>query len=569
MINLKEINLERFYYNSLFRDYIFSFDNLQDRFQYDYRKLESYKENAEHIKKFYNSEFRNEISAILKKYNTGLNCSSKTLKNIESLKNKDSIVVMGGQQPGFLCGPVYIIYKILTILKLSSYLAEKLNISVIPCFWNASDDSNFENINNLYFLGQELKKIDLNMTGHESSRPDFRDKQVRFSDIYFPQLMIKNKINEFAELLSDTEFKPKIFSLLQDCLDVTLSNFCQKDELSISSFFSVIISRIFSNYGLIVIDPTIPEFKKMAAKIFKFDVMNHVKINKIIVENGNMLVRRGYHAQLDKSSGNDSLNFFQSISGSRVKIIETDDNKFLVSGKFKNRAELNDIIDEDILSLNFNVVLRPLFQDWLLPVVSTVCGPGEVSYFAQLKEIYNMAEIGMPVIYPRFSATIIENKISSVLERTGIHQEDFKFGKEALKKKILLADKVKEIDGLLEDFQNDIFIKLENLKKIIVIKDISTAGSFERVERNIRKELEVLYKKIYSDIKKRNSFISDAVDKIYLNLFPGSMLQERIVNIFNYINKYDFGFLESIYNHIIPMSFSHKFIKIGEAKDGN
>jgi uncharacterized protein YllA (UPF0747 family) len=234
-----------------------------------------------------------------------------------------------------------------------------------------------------------------------------------------------------------------------------------------------------------------------------------------------------------------------------------------------NESKLIDIIDNEILSLNLNVVLRPLFQDWILPVVCTVCGPGEVSYFAQLKEIYNMAEIGMPVIYPRFSATIIENKISSVLEKIGIRQEDFELGKEALKKKILLADKGKEIDELLINFQNDIMLKLENLKKTITIKNINTNSSFDRVEKNIRKELEILYKKIYSDIKKRDSFISDAVDRIYLNLFPDSWLQERVVNIFNYINKYDFGFLDSIYSQIIPMSFSHKFIKIEKAKDGS
>ena len=180
-----------------------------------------------------------------------------------------------------------------------------------------------------------------------------------------------------------------------------------------------------------------------------------------------------------------------------------------------------------------------------------------------------MAEIGMPVIYPRFSATIIENKVSSLLKKIKIKEKDFELGKEALKKKILLADKGKEIDELLKNFQNDIILKLENLKKIITIKSIDTGSSFDRVEKNIRKEVEILYKKIYSDIKKRDSFISDAVDRIYLNLFPDSMLQERVVNIFNYINKYDFGFLDSIYSQIIPMSFSHKFIKIEKAKDGS
>lgn len=564
MITVSEISLERFYHNSLFADYIFNFDNLQDRFQYDYRKLESYKESASHIKSCYDSKIRNEVAAILKKHNTRLNCSSKTLENTESLRDKDSVVIIGGQQPGFLGGPAYIIYKILTILKISSFFREKLNIKAVPCFWNASDDSNFDNINNLYYLGQELKKVDLNLADNMLNRDGSSIKQIRFSDIYLPQSAVKNVINEFLDLLSDTEFKPKILNLLQDCIDVTLSNFNQKDRLGISSFFSVIISRLFSGYGLVVVDPAVPEFKRLAVKILEFDVANHVEINKIVKENGNLLAGRGYHAQLSKSLSFDSLNFFQSMSGSRTKIIKADEDKFLASGKVRSKTGIIDIIKKETPSLNLNVVLRPLFQDSILPVICTVCGPGEVSYFAQLKEIYDMAGIRMPVIYPRFSATIIENKISSAVEKIGIHEEDFKLGRETLKKKILLTDKIREIDKQLASFQNNVFLKLENLKKTIIIKDIGSGSSFDRVEKNIGKELDVLRKKIYSDIKRRNSFISDAVDRIYLNLFPDSILQERVVNIFNYINKYDFGFLDSIYSQIIPMSFSHKFMKIGK-----
>jgi len=351
MIRIEETTLGKFYHNSLFKDYIFNFDSLGDRFHSDYRKFESYESNANRIKNCYDDKLRNDVAVILKKYNERLDCSSITLENIESLRVNGSVVVIGGQQPGFLGGPAYIVYKILTILKLSSFLQEKLNIRVIPCFWNASDDSNFDNINNLYFLGSELKKIDLSLTDHGLNKPDTNLKQIRFSDIYYPLLAVKNKINEFAGLLPDTEFKPKIFNLFQDCLDVTLSNFKQKDGISISSFFSVLISRIFSGYGLVVMDPSVPEFKKLSAKILKFDVTNHVKINKIIKENGRLLAGRGYHGQLNKSLNNNSLNFFQSTSGNREKIMETDEKKLI------------DIIDNEILSLNLNVVLRPLFQD--------------------------------------------------------------------------------------------------------------------------------------------------------------------------------------------------------------
>ena len=72
------------------------------------------------------------------------------------------------------------------------------------------------------------------------------------------------------------------------------------------------------------------------------------------------------------------------------------------------------ISEDDPGFISWNVIMRPVIQDTIFPVLATVCGPGEVSYFAQISGVYDLMDVKLPVIYPRFSATIIEKNIGKI-----------------------------------------------------------------------------------------------------------------------------------------------------------
>jgi len=103
-------------------------------------------------------------------------------------------------------------------------------------------------------------------------------------------------------------------------------------------------------------------------------------------------------------------------------------------------------------------------------------------------------------------------------------------------------------------------LKLIDLKNSINFNTGATGSAFDRIERNFKKEIEVLTKKLYSEFEKSNELIFANLDKIYLNIFPENKLQERIVNIFNYINKYDFKLIDNLYNLVKPFDFFHKLL---------
>lgn len=555
-IKLKDIDIKKFYYNDLNYDYIFNFSKLGKYYHYDYQDIKSYEKRASDITSDYHHNLRPKVCDILKSYNFSLGCDYKTIENIDKLLEKSSVVVIGGQQPGLFASPLFIIYKILTILKVSNFLEEKLNIKAVPVFWNASDDSNLKYIKSFNILNQALHQITL----------DTKDikKGMRFSDIFFPLSKWEMIIEDIGNALRPTDFKENIINFLYNCFKINsdfISNHKNSNNrISISEHFSKVVSKMFSRYGLVMFDPGAKELKNLANKILKFDVNNYERINKIINDTGFELERKGYHSQLkfmDKT-----VNFFWNVDNVREKISPAKNGAFYIKKNKVEREKLLEYIDSDVRRASLNVVLRPLFQDSIFPVICSVCGSGEVSYFSQLGEVYDLAGMKLPVIYPRFSATIVEKKIKKILDKMEISYNKLATGRENLTSEILKNRLNINLDKIILEIEKDISEKIKQAEKNILLSEMNVSASFDRIKRNMRKEINVLKKKLYSEYRNQNEYIGESIGKVFLNLFPNDNLQEREISVWSYINRYGFELLDSLYSKFQPFDFTHKFIEI-------
>jgi bacillithiol biosynthesis cysteine-adding enzyme BshC len=588
MFESKEVHTKKFYYNGLYRDYIFNFEKLSDFYQYDYRNIQSYRERITDIRNNYDEKKRLKIYDILKTYNKNIECGAKTLENIEKFKNINSAIVVGGQQPGLLSGPLFTIYKILTILKLSSFLEKKLKVPVVPCFWNASDDSDRDEVDNFNIMKAdgEIKNIKLDLQGIS--------EWTRYSDILITKDRVDRVIEEIEKTLYPTDFKKDIINFYKKgVVDIfsKVSSGCSygknsvEGKISISTFFSALIARMFSDYGIVVIDPSYSELKELSFNLLEFDINNNWKISNLINSTGKSLKEKGYHNQLASFPG--ALNSFYCMEGVRHKIYQDyQDSKLdsankndkslfeMEAGEGANkkaykysRKDLIALFEENPSNISLNVVLRPLFQDSELPVLCSICGPGEISYIAQLKPVYDLYGFKMPVVYPRFSATIIEKKIKKLLVKFNISEEELGLAvDEVIKTKIASKAKV-DVAKLMVGLEKDIQAGLERVEKALmntatVDTDMNVSNSFDRIRRNIKKEAGVLEKKIYSELKKQDEFTLKGIEKIYANIFPDGSLQERKINIISYQNKYGFGLIDELYSAVEPFSFLHKFLEI-------
>jgi len=537
---------KKFYYNNLFYDYLFNFEKLEQFYSFDHRLAGSYRQRAQEVTRNYRHSLRGDLCSLLVRHNSRLGCSEKTISNIKRLTNRDSLVVIGGQQPVLFGGPLFLIYKAITVIRMAHYLEQQLNVGIIPCFWNASDDSNTAQINSISLFGQKTIE-DITVFGLKKGR--------RFSDLSVSLGEAADVLGELRDRLAPTDFREKIIDFLKQCI----RDAAREEVLFVSDLFSSVLLKLFSDYGLVIIDPAIEGIKDMAWDVIDFDIKNFKAVNSMVKSAGDRLKGMGYHAQI-KTNMN-TLNFFFSSRGKR-KRITSDKGGFLLNGRSLSPQQLAGMAKKQIGDVCPNVVLRPLVQDTVFPVVATVCGPGEVSYFAQLKDVYSYAGKKLPVIYPRFSATLVEKNIKKVMQK---YQLDYsmlfssmqKIEKMALKKFLDF-----DIDSIVSCLHHDIINRIDEAEQEAFSNLMDVASSFDRIKRNLGKETGVLRSKLFSEYKNQNRYISQAVYKLKLNLLPGDDLQERKISIFSFINKYDFTLVDSLYQSFKPFNYTHKFIEV-------
>jgi bacillithiol biosynthesis cysteine-adding enzyme BshC len=438
-------------------------------------------------------------------------------------------------------------------MKLSSYFEKGLEAPVIPCFWNASDDSDSSQIDNVKIINEKIENIKLDLS-------DF-DAKTRYSDIFLDPERIKKTVKKLEEILRPTDFTSEIIDFINSSVRY-MEESCSDAEgkISISSLFSSLAVKMFSDYGIVIVDPAITELKRLSLDLLDFDMDKHGMIKDLIMSAGRVLSSRGYHIQLDPVP--DTLDFFLKSKSSRTKVYAKENKWFRVSANDYSKKELGDLVRENTGDVSLNVVLRPLLQDRSLPVLCSVCGPGEVSYFAQLKPVYGMLNMKMPVIYPRFSATVIENRIKKLILGLEIQDSELEYRREDVIKKAIDNDLKDGISMSIKDLENDIEKRITGLEEKFESNKVDISSSFDRIKRNLKKEIEVLRKKIYSGYKKQNEFAVKSIDKIYSNIFPEGNLQEREINIISYLNKYSLGLINDLYDSVKPLDFLHKFLEI-------
>ncbi len=557
-MNFNVIGLKNniFYYSNLYRDYVFEFDKLSNFFSYDYRSLDQYKTRIDFLKKTYDKDIIDNLCDELYEYNHLLGCGKKTLENINILKNEDSFTLVAGQQPGIFSGPLYTIYKAISLVSLSALLSEKLNVKITPVFWNASEDNDIDEVKSINIPSGTLEKISIDI-------PEYLSR-LSFSKVILPVDEYENLVRKLLDSLQATEYKKEIEKFLNRILDIMM-NAGKNDGFSVSRFFSAILCQLFSDYGLVIIDPELSVLKKFSRKIIEFDISKQSEIHGSIDFNSRELAALGYHNQLNLLR--DHLDFFLNTKNGREKIRINEKGNYCIQGydSKKNEFSLNELKDvllKNISDTALNVITRPVLQDWVLPNIATVCGPGEISYFAQIKDIYTFFGIEMPVIIPRLSATLIEKKIKESMQKIKLDYESLELFPDRQARTMLKNMIGFDINSFLLGLENEVSGLIGDKKKILKKHDIDGENSFNRIENNLKKEIEILGKRIISGYGRKNTYVADSINKIYNNLLPEKNLQERSVNIFDYINRYGFQIINGIKENINPFDFNHKFIEI-------
>jgi uncharacterized protein YllA (UPF0747 family) len=230
--------------------------------------------------------------------------------------------------------------------------------------------------------------------------------------------------------------------------------------------------------------------------------------------------------------------------------------KFQAANEIFSQRELLELLDKNPNRFSANALIRPLTQDFLFPTFAYVAGPNEIAYQAQLEGIYEFFSLERPLIFPRFGATIVEKKVSKVLEKHNLEIPELWNPAKLLKE--LARKKIKDV---FDSFRNDVSKNMSEMIQRAESIDKGLISPCTLTRAKILKSIEILESKFASKLKKQDLIVKQQIIKANNNLFPNSQLQERQINVLEYLIKFGKKFLTDVYESFLEADYGdHRVI---------
>lgn len=526
----------------LFRDYMTDFHLVEQFYEKDFRNLQQLGHQLERIKARH--KHRPAVAEILGIQNRRINNSEAAFANIERLSRENGIAVVTGQQVGICGGPLYTLYKAHTAVVLAKYLGNIYpDYQFVPVFWLESDDHDFAEINNLGILGQD------NTVHRVEYAEQLKEKNLGASG----EVIFDEKIDQFYEQLSrvlpHSEFKTVVMDFIKNHYYA---------GRSFGDAFASFLGYWFREEGLVFFSASDPGAKKLLSPVFITELTDYPKVSQLIIERSAELEEK-YHAQIKTKA----LNLFYFYKGGRY-FLEPREHDFSLKGTrhFIPKEEMLKIAHEQPELLSPNVALRPICQDTLLPTIAYVAGPSEIAYFAQLKNVYRYFGLAMPVIYPRSSVTLVEDKVDRLLEKYQLELAELFSGIEKVHAKVI--DQVSEvnIDEMFKEAGQRIHDLIKEMHFGINYIDPTLIGALENMSGKFQQQLDLLKDKITEAQQRKHETAIRQVTKIGNIILPDRNFQERELNIIHFLNKHGIDFPRALFSEIPIDHFKHQIIRI-------
>ena len=528
--------------NRLLTDYVSNFEKVSRFYNGDFHSPDKFLKRASEIKE--RDLPLSKLVPILQEQNQGFGAGLPTLEKIDWLLERRACAVVTGQQTGLFGGPLFTLYKALTAIKLAARLSRTCEGCYVPVFWLASDDHDFREVNHVHVLDKNNQpvKIVYEAHSHDSKVPVAK---VRLKD------EIGGLIQKLDDLTHPSDFKQEVLSQLADSY---------APGTTFPQAFGKWLMALLRPFGLILIDASDARVKALGRKLFEKEIADGSPSSRAAADASAALSSQGYHNQVHLSG--DFLNLFYAENERESIAVNGDTFVLKSSGQTLSRSELLARVHAQPETFSPNVLLRPLYQDALLPTIAYVSGPSEGAYYAQMKGIYAAFDIPMPIIYPRKSLTLLESRIEKVLDHYQLAVPDFWDNVENLATQIAKASLP---DGLETSFENTsatIAEKMQTLQDLVIQVD-PTLGDFVKNSRGrILGQIDGIEKKVLQAYKKRNDVLRKQLYKASHSLYPNNQLQERQLNIVPYLFKHGFGFIDQLYEAMDISSFDHQIIQL-------
>ena len=388
----------------LFVDYLSDFGRVGDLFEHDFRDPGAYGRAADTAAA--RELPRDAVADVLLEQNRLFGSGQAALRNVDRLRDPNAVAVVTGQQPALFGGPLYNLYKGLTAVRLAQALEEQTGRRHVPLFWIANDDHSLTEVDHISVL-RENSELERVAWRHSLGRKVQPIAVVTLDDA------VTEAHGLLAASAAGASQRGDVLELLSDC-------FRAGERLSDS--FARLLAILFDRYGLVLVDPSETALRRLGMPKLAAELSFASPTTEASREATTELSARGYPVQVPLRD--DRLNLFYGRSERFRLRCGPDGFEMSLKSGLIDAATLRAGFDEAPEKFSPNVLLRPLFQDALLPTAVYVAGSSEIAYFAQLKPVYALFGIPMPVVHPRLSATLVNSRVLALLARDGLGIED-------------------------------------------------------------------------------------------------------------------------------------------------
>ncbi|WP_339917623.1 bacillithiol biosynthesis cysteine-adding enzyme BshC [Yeosuana marina] len=512
------------YFSSLICDYLDEKSSLHP-FYNRYPKLENFKGQIEEKQKSFSIDSRNVLVTALKKQYQHIDASQLTLDHIENLKKDNTFTITTGHQLNIFTGPLYFLYKIISTINLAKELKQAYpEYNFVPVYWMATEDHDFDEINYFNFKG---KKVQWNRASNGAVGELSTDGLDEVFELFSKDLGVGENADALRDLFSEAYLK--------------------HNNLADATRF--LTNAIFKAYGLVIIDANTAELKKEFVPYIKDELLKETSF-KAVSETSNKIneLPENYKIQVNPRE----INLFYLKENLRERIVFEEGIYGVVDTDITwTKETILKEVDSNPERFSPNVIMRPLYQEVILPNLCYIGGGGELAYWFQLKDFFNKVDIPFPVLLLRNSVLIQSKKQQQKLQKLHISNEDI-----FLKRDAFVNKKVREISNIDIDFssqKNHLKQQFEDLYKLAEQTDKSFLGAVKAQEVKQLKGLDNLEKRL-SKAQKRK--LSDQVSRmidIQNELFPNQSLQERNTSFSEFYLEYGTELISELIKHLDPL----------------
>ncbi len=498
-------------------------DNPELRSFYSYRPdMEGFTALLENKKVVAN---RQVLVDVLKSQYTNITGISAPLDAIELLKADNTYTVTTGHQLNIFAGPLYFIYKIVTAIKLSRQLKEAFpDKNFVPVYWMASEDHDFAEINYTNIGGKKVH------WWYEASGATGRIN---------PETM-RQALNEYKGTLGIDKHAHELAEIVEKA-------YAGFDKLADATRY--LVNALFGRDGLVIIDADDHRFKQEFAPIMENDIIGQNSFKNISATN-QKLEALGVHVQVNPRE----INFFYLLDGLRDRIVFEDNRYKVLNSEISfSEDELKGEIKQYPERFSPNVVMRPLYQECILPNIAYIGGGAEVVYWLELKSNFDYYKIDFPVLILRNSGLIIGKETASKIAKMDLKPAELFLSADGIKNHWVKKHS-KHTLNLTEEWR-EISSVFEKIKLRAYKIDNTLAPSTEAVLARLKHAMDNLEKKLVKAEKINYQTRLEQVEHIKNDLFPKDSLQERTENFGLFYVKWGQTFIDELIRNFEPLEF--------------